>query len=170
MRTVRVDFVEPPVPSTLMWLSLLFLALVLGAAGSSVRKDIADAQALAATKQQQRLQEAREAVKRRDTRPVTDARATELERMRGVAWPEVLTALESVPKGGVSINAFAIDVGSRLARVEVVAEESKAIVEFVASLNAGASPSDDVWHWSIARLSAVQPKGFSAEVLARRGK
>jgi hypothetical protein len=168
MKRVHAEFIEAPRPSRAIWLLLLAVFIGVIYVATSVRDDMNAMTQRARAKVEQQSRAEQDALKRQALSPAREDRAAELRQLRMVPWPDVLTALETVPKDGLAIDSMSIDVAGGTVRCEVTSKDPKAIVEFVVNLNAGVDPNDAVWLWSVARLSAGREQVFSAEVVARR--
>jgi hypothetical protein len=168
MKRVRADFVEASLPSQAIWLLLIALFLGVIYAATAARDDISAITQRAQAKVEQQRKAEQEVLQRHATRSALDDRAAELRQLRMVPWPEVLTSLETVPKDAITIDSIAIDVAGGMVRCDVTSKDAKAIGEFVTNLNAGVSPNDAAWLWSVVRIGAGREQVFSAEVVAKR--
>jgi hypothetical protein len=166
MNPVQAQFVERAGPSALMW--GLVLAGLLAAGWMQHRT-----QSIKAEQQAQRLhldQLARDeavATARAPKAPLPYADSLkEVERLRDVPWPQLLAALEVVPRGDLQINSIDVDVVARRADVAVAASSTKAVLDYVDLLNAGVPPGVSAWRWGAWRVVERPGSGFSAELRA----
>jgi hypothetical protein len=153
MNPVRAQFVERRGPSLLLWALVLAGALVAGALNYRTHRATFEQEA-------QRLhaellaRDAAEQAARTPPAPLPYAESLkEIEGLREVPWPQLLTALEVMPRGELQIASIEIDVPARRANVTVVAPTMKALTVYLESLNSGVQPGSQAWRWSAWRLA-----------------
>jgi hypothetical protein len=170
MKPVHAQFVERRGPSGLIW--ALMLAGLFAAGWMQYRAYAVDAE-----QQAQRLRlaqlarEEAEATARAPKTPLPYAESLkEIERLRDVAWPQLLVALEVVPRGDLQINSIEVDVVTRRTDVAVAASSTKAVLDYVDLLNAGVPPGVSAWRWGAWRVAERPGSGFSVELRAVWGQ
>jgi hypothetical protein len=170
MKPVQAQFVERRGPSTPM--GGLVLAGLLAAAWMQYQVHAASIEQQAQRQHAEQLaDEAAAAAARTPKTPLPyEEGLKEIERLRELPWPQLLAALEVVPRSNLQINSIEVDVVTRRADVAVSAADMKAVLDYVESLSAGFGPGDFAWRWSTWRVTERAGGGVSAELRATFGR
>lgn len=155
MRTITAEFRSPPRPTKSAWAILVVLAACSAAAWGwvgwqkietrRVRAEVVRLEAAAAQARADRERPAPQAA------APWDASARMMLEQAGSRWPEVLAALESVPKGAVTPTALNVNVPAQTATVEVQFADYAGLLDYIAQLNA----LDATLQWRLVQAQAA---------------
>lgn len=154
MKPVRAEFVpRSPVPRG-WWFAVAALAAAAVVLALLTRQASLDTEAARAERGATRA--AKDAA-RADTPPAPpppayEASARAMIAQRAIAWPELLTAIESVQVPGVRLLNVDFSVTDAAARVEIAFTAQSQVLDYVAELNVGLPATGLAWRWGVLRI------------------
>jgi hypothetical protein len=97
-----------------------------------------------------------------------DASAREVLAQHATPWPQLLRALEAVQTDGLRVVSVDYVASESQARVEAAFVQQAAVLEYVASLNAGVPESGFAWRWSVERIEQTRAGNSGRAVFIAR--
>jgi hypothetical protein len=160
MKPIRADFARrfrgPPLAA---WFVVLALAVTVAALYVDTRR-MREVRLTAQGDEMQRQKDASQrSLNARPQRSAAQLRLDELGSLRFVPWPAALRALESVPRGGVELEAIRVDTRSRVVELEGRAPDGAALIAYIQDLNAGVPAEALEGRWDLRSVESREASG-----------
>jgi hypothetical protein len=151
---MRIEFVEPSLPSRRAWAAVLALAALASVtfAASRVMSARAHASASPVVVPLADLP----ASSSRPAVPAYDADARRALDRAALPWADALSQLEAVSAAGIDLRTIDVDAAGGIVTVELGVRDDRVLSDYVDQLNAGLSPTP----WTVTSVSLT--KGMSA--------